>query len=264
MTSSVLPEGIFERITILGVQVTPLAVPELHHCLEAYIRQNKKALVLHVNVNCLNLSFEQPWLRNFLNEAAIVFCDGAGVMLGARILGHHIPERITYADWMWQLAQFAQPRNFTFYFLGARPGIAERAAFRLQQQFPDLNVVGTHHGYFDHTPGHPENEAVLEEINGLKPNILVLGFGMPSQEKWLKENWPYLNVNIALTGGAVFDYVSGELTRAPKWMTDNGFEWLGRLLIEPRRLWQRYIIGNPQFLWRVLKQKGGFLSFPDK
>ncbi|MEZ4642784.1 MAG: WecB/TagA/CpsF family glycosyltransferase [Chloroflexota bacterium] len=84
---------------------------------------------------------------------------------------------------------------------------------------------------------------------------------MPVQEKWLLENRENLNVNVIMTGGAVFDYVSGELQRAPKWMTDNGLEWLGRLLIEPRRLWRRYLVGNPVFLWRVLKQRLGLLRF---
>jgi N-acetylglucosaminyldiphosphoundecaprenol N-acetyl-beta-D-mannosaminyltransferase len=263
MISVPTSKGSFDHCTILGVQVTPITVPELHDHLAAYIQQNKKSLVLNVNVNCLNLSYHQPWLRDYLNKADIVFCDGAGVMLGAHILGYSIPERITYADWMWRLAEFAQHQSFTFYFLGARPGIVEQAVTRLQQRFPRLNIVGTHHGYFDHTPGSPENEAVIEKINAFKPNILVLGFGMPAQEKWLVENWHYLDVNIALTGGAVFDYLSGELQRSPKWMNENGFEWLGRLLIEPRRLWQRYLIGNPLFLWRVLKQRWGFLSFPD-
>jgi N-acetylglucosaminyldiphosphoundecaprenol N-acetyl-beta-D-mannosaminyltransferase len=193
----------------------------------------------------------------------LVFCDGAGVMLGARLLGHHIPERITYADWIWQLAEFAEPRGFTFFFLGARPGVADKAAASLKARYPALRVVGTHHGYFDKTPGSAENEAVIEQINAVKPNILIVGFGMPLQERWLRDNWDHIDANVALTGGAVFDYVSGELQRAPRWMTDNGLEWLGRLLIEPRRLWKRYLIGNPLFIWRVLKQRLGLLHFDE-
>jgi N-acetylglucosaminyldiphosphoundecaprenol N-acetyl-beta-D-mannosaminyltransferase len=199
-----------------------------------------------------------------LNSAEIVFCDGAGVVLGARILGNHIPQRITYADWTWQLAEFAEPRGFTLFFLGARPGVADKAAANLKARYPDLRIVGTHHGYFDKTPGSAENEAVIEQINTVRPNILIVGFGMPLQERWLMENWDRIDANVALTGGAVFDYVSGELQRAPRWMTDNGLEWLGRLLIEPRRLWRRYLIGNPLFLWRVLKQRLGLLRIEGK
>ncbi|MBK8433150.1 MAG: WecB/TagA/CpsF family glycosyltransferase [Chloroflexi bacterium] len=230
-------------------------VDELHNQISDYIQKKQHQLILNVNVHCLNLAYKHTWLRDFLNQAAIVFCDGAGVMLGAKVLGHHIPERITYADWIWQLAEFAEPRGYTFYFLGAQPGIAQQAAEKLLQKHPKLNIVGVLDGYFDKTLGSADNEAILSEINRLKPNILILGMGMPLQEQWLMENWERLEVNIALTGGAVFDYISGNLQRAPQWMTDNGLEWLGRLLIEPRRLWKRYIIGNPIFLWRVLKQK---------
>ena len=90
---------------ILGVDVHPLGVDALHGRLGDVIERRGRALVLHANVHGLNLAWEQPWLRDFLNSAALVFCDGAGVMLGARLLGRRIPERITYADWMWQLAQ---------------------------------------------------------------------------------------------------------------------------------------------------------------
>jgi len=226
-----------------------------------YIAQDAHALVLNVNVNCLNLGMAHRWLREFLNQAEIVFCDGAGVMLGAQILGHQIPERITYADWIWQLAEFAEPHGYTFYFLGARSGIAEQAAQNLRKRFPTLKIVGVRDGYFDKTANSKENEAVIATINACRPNILVLGMGMPLQERWLMENWDRLNVNVVLTGGAVFDYISGELQRAPQWMTDNGLEWLGRLLIEPRRLWKRYVVGNPLFLWRVLQQRFGLLKF---
>jgi len=127
-----------------------------------------------------------------------------------------------------------------------------------------LRIVGTYHGYFDKTPGSPGNEAVIQAINAVKPNILIVGFGMPLQERWLMENWDRVEASVALTGGAVFDYVSGDLRRPPCWMTSHGLEWLGRLLIEPRRLWQRYLIGNPLFLWRVLKQRLGLLSVDER
>lgn len=242
-------------INILGVQVHPLTVDQLHEELAQLIETDSHAEVLHVNVHGMNLSADNPWLRDYLNQAEIVFCDGAGIILGARILGQHIPERITYADWMWQLAEFAAARGYSFYFLGAKPGIAQTAADRMIAHFPELKIAGVRDGYFNKDNGHPDNEAVLADINAARPNILVVGMGMPMQERWLLDNWNRIDANIALTGGAVFDYISGDLKRAPTWMTDNGLEWLGRLLIEPRRLWQRYIVGNPVFLARVIRER---------
>lgn len=242
-------------INILGVQVHPLTVDQLHEELAQLIETDAHAEVLHVNVHGMNLSADNPWLRDYLNQAEIVFCDGAGIILGARILGQHIPERITYADWMWQLAEFAAARGYSFYFLGAKPGIAQTAADRMIAHFPELKIAGVRDGYFNKDNGHPDNEAVLADINAARPNILIVGMGMPMQERWLLDNWNRIDANIALTGGAVFDYISGDLKRAPTWMTDNGLEWLGRLLIEPRRLWQRYIVGNPVFLARVIRER---------
>lgn len=261
-TSYPEPDELPEKIPILGICVQPIQIEALHNYLRAQIEQRHKALILNVNVYAFNLTFEQPWLRSFFNRADLVFCDGAGVMLAARLLGRSIPERITYADWTWKLAAFAAAQGFSIFFLGARPGIADAAAKNLQARYPALRIAGTHDGYFNKTPGHPENEAVIQQINAAHPDILIVGFGMPLQEQWLMENWGRLDAGVALTGGAVFDYISGDLRRAPRWMTDHGLEWLGRLVIEPRRLWKRYVIGNPVFLWRVVLQKFGLLRLP--
>lgn len=243
------------EVTLLGVRIHALTVADLHQFFTTTIMSRQRARVLNVNAHCLNLAAEQPWLREFLNQAEIVFCDGVGVMLGARLVGRHIPERITYADWMWQLASFAAQREYSLFFLGAQPGVAQAAADRLLAQHPDLKICGVQHGYFERARDHAENRAVIERINQARPDILVVGMGMPLQERWLCENWDCLEANIGLTGGAVFDYLSGDLQRAPRWMTDNGLEWLGRLLIEPSRLWRRYLVGNPLFLMRVLRDR---------
>lgn len=235
----------------------PLTVEELHAEISREVRDGGHALVLNVNVHCLNLAHKDPALRDFLNGAEVVFCDGAGVMLAARLLGRHIPERITYADWIWRLVAYAAAEGLTLYFLGARPGVAEKAARKLKDRYPDLEISGVRHGYFDRSTGCPPNEAVIGEINAVAPDILIVGFGMPLQERWLMENWHRIDARVALTGGAVFDYVSGELRRGPRILTDNGFEWLARLLVEPRRLWRRYVVGNPVFLLRVIRQRLG-------
>ena len=235
----------------------PLTVDELHQEIGRLVRGGRLGLVLNANAHCLNLCYQDPKLRDFLNGAEVVFCDGAGVMLAARMLGRRIPQRITYADWIWQLADLAAAQGFSLYLLGARPGVAREAAMRLRERYPDLEIVGFRHGYFDHSAGSPENEAVVEEIKASAPDILLVGLGMPLQERWLMENIDRLDAGVALTGGAVFDYVSGRLRRGPRLLRENGFEWLARLLAEPRRLWRRYLIGNPLFLLRVLRQRLG-------
>ncbi len=249
MTQSIPP------ISILGVNVHPLTLPQLLARIEQHIHQRDRVVIANVNVHAMNIACRLPWFRDFLNQSALVFCDGAGVQLGARLLGHTLPQRMTYADWTWDLAARAAQEGWTLFFVGARPDIAAQAAARLRARYPGLRSVGTQHGYFDQTPGTPANEAVLLAINSARPDILIVGFGMPAQEHWLWHNAHRIDARVLLTGGAVFDYVSGSVRRGPAWMTDNGLEWLARLVFEPRRLWRRYLLGNPLFLWRVLRQR---------
>ena len=252
-----------QRVNLLGVNVSKITVPELHEYITRQIETAGHVCIPNVNVYCMNLAFELAYLRKWLNQWDIIFCDGAGVMVGARLLGETIPVRITYADWMWQLGAFCAAHEYTLFFVGAEPGVAQKAAERMMHRFPGLRIIGTQHGYFNRTSGHPENDAVIEQINLARPDILVTGLGMPLQETWLMDNWDRIQARVALTGGAAFDYVSGELRRPPRWMTANGMEWLGRMFIEPSRLWYRYLVGNPRFLWRVLLQKWGRMQ-PDQ
>lgn len=242
-----------KEVWILGVRIDSLTVEQLDERIGAIIDAGRKALVLNVNIHCMNLASRKPWLKAFLNSAEIVFCDGAGVVLGARLLGYDLPGRITYADWMWQLGKYASVSGYSMFFLGSEAGVADKAADALRQKFPEIEIVGTHHGYFD--KHGRENEKVIAKINELGPDILVVGMGMPLQERWLAENWQRVNARVFLTGGACFDYVSGTLSRCPRWMADHYLEWLYRLLQEPRRLFRRYVFGNTLFLIRVLWEK---------
>ncbi len=243
-----------EEIRILDIKVNPLTAGELNREIGAIIRENRKELVLNVNVNAINQAIKHPFMKDLLNSAAVVFCDGHGVMLGAKILGHDIPERITYADWMWDLSAYMEAEGFSYYFLGAEEGIALAAAERLVGKFPGLEIAGTRNGYFDKGNG-AENDAVIDEINRVSPDVLVVGFGMPAQERWLKENWERIDARVALTGGACFDFISGRVKRAPRWMMALWLEWFFRLLLQPRRMFYRYVIGNPLFIARVILER---------
>jgi N-acetylglucosaminyldiphosphoundecaprenol N-acetyl-beta-D-mannosaminyltransferase len=247
-------------VSLLGVKICSLPVEAVIQRITDSILAKKKIYLAYANAYAINLAYEYPWFREFLNNAALTFCDGFGVKWGARLLGHDIPERYTPPDWFPRLAAVCAERHFTLYFLGARPGVAEKCAEQLRNHFPGLIVAGSHHGYFDKTEGSTDNQAVIRSINILNPDILVVGFGMPLQEHWLMENWSQLDTRVALPVGAMFDYLTGEVLRAPHWMTDHGLEWFGRLVFEPRRLSKRYILGNPLFLWRLLKQRFGFLE----
>lgn len=249
-----MKQGSTSMAGILGVNVASVTSDDLFRLIDTTVQSRQKALVLNVNAHALNLSYELTWLRDYFNHAEMVFPDGYGAIWAGRTLGYHMHPRITYADWFYDLAAFAAGRRYSLFFLGGRPGVAEGARSVLLARHPRLRVLGALQGHFDHSRDSTDNRKVIKEINAAKPNLLVVGFGMPRQERWLLENWEELDANIALTGGAVFDYVSGMLKRPPRLLTDHGMEWLGRLLIEPGRLWRRYLLGNPKFVARVLRQ----------
>lgn len=243
------------RVHVLGVPIDPLTVSDLHARLLGFVRAGACATVLHVNVHAINLAQRLPWFGDRLRQADLVFCDGHGVLLGARLLGHHLPQRITYAEWMWQLAAFCEAHGLSLYLLGARDGVAAAAGNRLRARHPRLRIAGTHHGYFDMSAGSDDSQHVIVAVNASGADIVIVGFGMPLQEDWVGRHRGRIAAPVVLTGGAVFDYVSGTLRRPPPWMTSRGLEWLGRLLIEPRRLWTRYVVGNPLFVARVLRAR---------
>ncbi len=252
-----------EYIKVLGIKVSLCTKQQLLSFISGSIWNEEKAVVLSGNVHSMNLAYKNRWLKDLFNNSDVVRLDGIGVRLGAKILGYSTPKRMTWADFAWDLAKLAEDNRFSIFLLGGQEGVAAQAAEKLLIKHPFVKIIGNHHGYFNKNKDNPETLDVLDQINNKKPNILIIGFGMPVQEKWLMENRDKINANVILTGGAVFDYISGNLKRSPQWMNDHGLEWLGRMLIEPRRLWKRYIIGNPVFLWRVLMQRFGILKFDD-
>jgi N-acetylglucosaminyldiphosphoundecaprenol N-acetyl-beta-D-mannosaminyltransferase len=242
-------------VDLLGVRIDDLPVETLVEQITRYVQNQEKAIISNVNIHAMNLAYKLADFRQFLCDCEIVFCDGFGVMLGARMAGGNLHYRYTPPDWIPLLCEECVSNDLSMYFLGAREGVAKQAANNLQASFPRLRILGTRHGYFDKSPGSLETQIMIQEINEQRPDILLVGFGMPMQEFWLRDNWSELDVGVALPVGAFFDYAAGAKRRAPNWITDSGFEWLGRLIVEPDRLWQRYIIGNPLFFWRILKQK---------
>lgn len=244
-----------KKIEILGVKVSILSLNELLGDISDTIKNKSKLSVGNVNIFAMNIAYTNPSFREILNKFDVVFCDGFGVKIGASLLGVKIPQRYTPPDFIYQLMQIVQANNGSVYLLGSKPGIAERAAAKLCESTANLIVSGTHHGFFDKTNGSKENEAVLSEINQIAPSLILVAFGMPIQEEWIMDNWYRINASVILSVGALFDTLSGEVSRGPKILTNNGFEWLSRLVIEPHRLWKRYLIGNPIFFWRILRQR---------
>lgn len=225
---------------------------DLLHTVSRWAAVQETRRVMYVNAHVVNQSRGAAGLRNALRRADLVYCDGYGVRLAARALHLEVPHRMTGADWIWGLAALCELSGQSIYLLGSEPPIAREAAARLARWYPELDVVGAHHGFFE--VGSPHNERVIEDIVEHAPQIVLVGMGTPKQELWVDRYADRLGGAVVWTVGALFDYVSGHTPRAPRWLADNGLEWIFRLAIEPNRMWRRYLIGNPVFLSRVLNQ----------
>jgi len=240
-------------VRVGGVRVDALDVKRLHAYMHHAILKGWTIPVLNANVQAVVLARKDRAFARILEDAPVVFCDGSGVRLGARILGRELPPRITYADWIYELVPFLREKNHSIYLLGGKPGVAELAASKLQELYPGIRIAGCGHGYFQKSG--PENDAAIEKVNASRPDVLLLGFGMPLQERWLSANMHRLDARVTLSGGACIDYVAEVVRRGPRILVDHHMEWLARVIVEPRRLWKRYVLGNPKFLLLVLREK---------
>ena len=206
--------------------------------------------VAYLNVHVANSSRSHPELRDFLRGVDLCYCDGTGIVLGAKLLGHDLPGRMTGADWIWDLAARAEAEGWRIFWLGGEPGVTEAACEVLQERHPSLQLAADH-GYHQ----EPDVPALLERIRAFEPHILLVGMGTPVQERWVATWQDRVDtVPVVWVLGATADFLSGKVDRGPDWLHTNQ-EWLARLVTEPGRLWKRYLVGNPLFLARVVKQR---------
>jgi N-acetylglucosaminyldiphosphoundecaprenol N-acetyl-beta-D-mannosaminyltransferase len=232
--------------------ISVAAFPNPQSLFERLVQESRKpgqSIVHYLNIHVANTAFGDVRLKQILQQSDLVYCDGAGIVLGSKMLGSPLPTRLTAADWFVDMLAYFANSNCKVYLLGGDPGVPEQALKEIAKQVPNHTVVGAHHGYI---LSGPEVQAqVIDEINALQPDILIVGFGTPLQEYWMDAHRDKLNVPVVYAIGAVMDFVSQKVSRCPQWMGDAGFEWLYRLCTEPGRLGGRYVIGNPWFLSRI-------------
>lgn len=247
------PDALPDPTELFGITVQTAPPADLLREILGFAERSERRRVSYVNAHVLNQSFTSDELRASLRAADLVYCDGYGVRLAAKLIGLPVPQRMTGADWIWGVAALCEESGRSLYLLGSNPGSSAEAAEALQRWYPRLRVTGTHHGYFE--IGSPHSERVLEHIQEEQPDILLVGMGTPQQELWVERYSDRIDAHVLWTVGALFDYLSGRVPRAPHWIADHGFEWIFRLLVEPRRMWRRYLLGNPRFLYRVWQER---------
>lgn len=242
-----------KKVDFLGVPLCAISTQEfIELTLRETLKRRRDAsldpfFITYLNAYCSNLSAKLADYRGILHQSDVVYADGQAIVWASRWLRRPVPERVNAADFFIPFCRRIADAHLRVFLLGSPPGVAAGASARVKTEVPELNVCGVHHGYF--SPA--EEERVIAAIRNAAPDILIVGMGVPRQERWAWHHKHELNARTIWCVGALFEYYSGYRWRAPVWMRRAGLEWFFRLILEPRRLWRRYIIGNAVFLWRV-------------
>jgi len=209
-----------------------------------------RSFTQHVVVNVAKIvnMRKDPALNESIRACEIINIDGMGVVLGARILGHYVPERVAGVDLFHRLLQMSAERGYPVFLLGAKKAIVAEACHLVEHLYTNLIVAGYHHGYF-----WEDEAAVVNDIRNSGARLLFVAITSPKKENFINKWKDQLGVDFVMGVGGTFDVVAGKVKRAPVWMQNYGMEWLYRVIQEPRRMWKRYLVTNSQFVWLLLK-----------
>jgi N-acetylglucosaminyldiphosphoundecaprenol N-acetyl-beta-D-mannosaminyltransferase len=237
-----------ETVTLFGIPIRNIGFDDAVALIRECVKQGGSNSIFFFNAHGVSVAQDDPEYREILRDATHVFPDGIGVRIAGLLCGKRLRPDLNPTDLYPRLLRALQGTGTRVFLLGCEPGIAEKARERARSEYPGISICGAHHGYLS----EEDEQRVIGQIREAETDILLVGMGVPKQEKWVAENLEATNARVAMGIGALFEYHSGKAQRAPLWMRRLGLEWLGRLIPgrgEPRRLWQRYLLGNFRFLW---------------
>ena len=241
-----------DTFTVLGVDISNTSMEEALDWCVGEARSRPASVLAFVNAACFNEKVENSDYATAVQAADRVLPDGIGVKLAARFQGVSLVANVNGTDLFPRLCERAVEEHLSVFLLGARPGVPEAVATTMIEQYPDLQIAGTQHGYFT----SEEEDEVIATINASGADILLVAFGVPRQELWVHAHRDRLHVGLIQGVGGLFDFYSGRIERAPIWLREIGLEWVWRLIQEPSRMWKRYVMGNPKFMLRAWRDAG--------
>ncbi|QDT08780.1 WecB/TagA/CpsF family glycosyltransferase [Planctomycetes bacterium K23_9] len=237
-------------VLVMDIPITNITTEEVIDDVSSILSSavNHPKMLFFANAHTMNLAANNPSYRAALRAADHVFGDGTGVRWAAGMRGVKLADNVNGTDLTPRLLSTRQPRTASYYLLGADPKTIHNAAHSAQKRFRNWRLAGFHHGYIQ---SDTETAAAIERINQVAPDMLLVGMGNPIQELWIQQNLDRLNVKVCIGVGGLFDFWSGNFSRAPQWLRRIGHEWLWRLWQQPVGKFSRYLIGNPLFLVRA-------------
>lgn len=234
---------------ILGVNFNNLNLNETTQLLLMFLENNEKKVVFTPNPEFIMEAKKSPEFLKKLNSSDINIPDGIGVVIGSKILGTPLKERVAGYDLVQNLFSYLNRSDKTVYFLGSTEEVINEAKNKMEQKYTNLKVVGARSGFFD----KQKEKEIIEEINMLSPDLLLVGLGCPKQENWILKNKENINAKVFIGVGGSFDVMSGKVKRAPKVFIKLNLEWFYRLITQPTRF--KRMLKLPLFLIEVIKFK---------
>jgi len=236
-------------LCLLDVRIDNLSLADALERIRVAARGPVLSKMAFVNADCLNIAWRNPDYRRALAGASAVLPDGIGIHYALKLFTRFaLRENVNGTDMFPRLAAMMEREGLSLFLLGARDGVADEVAAMLSRRFPRLRVAGTRHGYFRDEADHAD---AVQTINASGAHVVLVAMGAPAQDLWIERHAHALRAGVAIGVGGLFDFYSGRVARAPQWMRELGLEWGYRLMQEPSRMWRRYLVGNPRFLWRV-------------
>lgn len=243
-----------QTIVVLGTPISIIDMKGTLRCIEEMIESGSSHFIVTPNVDFVVQAGEDQELHRILCDADLVICDGMPLVWASKWFGNPIPERVAGSDLAPPLLEVAERKKLKLFLLGAESSVNKKAAETIRNEYPNINLVG------NYSPPYAslvdmDHEDINKRITDAGPDILLVGFGCPKQEKWISMNYQHIGVPVSIGVGATVDFIAGNVSRAPQWMRQNGLEWLYRLLKEPRRMWKRYVKDILVFLYAMVRYR---------
>jgi N-acetylglucosaminyldiphosphoundecaprenol N-acetyl-beta-D-mannosaminyltransferase len=242
--------AVVNRIRILNADFDAHTTEQIIDQIISSVKSEQRGWLCTVNVAILMMMRSSPMLQNFVEKAKWVVADGQPLVWVAPIFRGRLPERVAGIELVDGIASEAEKEGFRIYLLGAEKKVVETVSAQLKRKYPKLNICGARDGYFS----SDEAQIRADEIRNSDAQILFVGMGVPKQEEFIENQWERMGVNFAIGVGGSFDVIAGLRKRAPGFIQRIGFEWLYRLIQEPRRMWKRYLVTNSLFIFLVGKE----------
>ncbi len=214
----------------------------------------KQKSVATINAHSTCVAEEDGEFRAALQKSDMLVPDGASIVWASRLLGEPLAERVSGYDFFTAFSALADVQgDVSYFFLGSSDKVLDAISKRITAEYPNIRIAGVLSPPFKTVFSEEDNARMIAAVNAAKPSVLWVGMTAPKQEKWVEENRARLDVGFTASIGAVFDFYAGTKVRAPQWMQRAGLEWVHRFMSEPKRVWKRYVVNNPRFVWLVIK-----------